>query len=148
MDDPITGYLRVKAVCVFTNHGRILVNEGYDKADGQRFLVPIGGRVEFGESTEQAITREVAEELSAEVTDVALMGVLENQFTLEGGAGHEIVFVYDARFVDRSIYAKDSLPGIEGETPFTAQWLDPWKLDDPLYPDGLLDLISSALGTP
>ncbi len=89
MDDPITGYLRVKAVCVFANGGRILLIEGYDTAKEQRFFVPIGGRVEFGESTEQAITREVAEELSADITDLVQLGVLENLFTFEDGPGHE-----------------------------------------------------------
>ena len=144
----MTGYLRVKAVCVFANRGCILLIEGYDTVENQRFFVPIGGRVEFGESTEQAIVREVAEELSVAITDLVLLGVLENRFTFEGVAGHEIVFVYDAEFVDSALYERHSLPGVEGQTSFTARWLDPRNLEDPLYPDGLLDSISAALGTP
>lgn len=61
--------------------------------------------VEFGETSRQAIVREVQEELSGEITDLRLLGVLENRFTFDGEDGHEIVFVYDGRFADEFMYA-------------------------------------------
>ena len=83
--DPLTGYLRIKAVCVFRHKDRILAIDAFDPTKKERFWVPIGGRVEFGETSRDAIAREVREELSAEVRDLRLLGVLENIFTYDGG---------------------------------------------------------------
>ena len=145
MADPLIGYLRVKAVCVFTNDDRILAIDGHDPTKGQSFWVPVGGRVEFGETSQEAIAREVEEELSAEITDLRLLGVLENIFTFDGNDGHEIVFIYDARFSEPSMYRQDQVEGIEENQPFTAHWINPDAPADgrPLYPDGLADLLAS-----
>lgn len=146
MHDPFTGYVRVKVVRLFLHRGRLLAIDSFDPTKQERFWVPIGGRVEFGESSSQAIVREVQEELSAEIADLKRLGVLENLFTFDGGEGHEIVLVYDARFVDSANYEADSVSGFEGEEPFTAHWIDPLvpAHDRPLYPDGLADLISDG----
>ncbi len=145
MTDPLTGYLRVKAVCVFTNEDRILAIDGHDPTKGQSFWVPVGGRVEFGETSREAILREIEEELSAEVTDLRLLGVLENIFTFDGDDGHEIVFIYDARFIEPSMYRQGQVDGIEENQSFTAYWIDPDAPTDgrPLYPDGLAELLAS-----
>jgi ADP-ribose pyrophosphatase YjhB (NUDIX family) len=92
-----------------------------------------------------AIVREVEEELSAEITELELLGVLENVFRFDGSPGHEIVFVYDARFIDGSIYERSEVTGIEGDEEFTAHWIDPKapKNGWPLYPDGLLALLEN-----
>lgn len=145
MTDPLTGYLRVKAVCVFTNEDRILAIAGHDPTKGQSFWVPVGGRVEFGETSREAILREIEEELSAEVADLRLLGVLENIFTFDGDDGHEIVFIYDARFIEPSMYRLGQVDGIEENQSFAAYWIDPDAPTDgrPLYPDGLAELLAS-----
>lgn len=146
MNDPITGYMRVKVVCLFLNGDRLLAIDAFDPTRKQRFWVPIGGRVEFGETSRQAIVREVQEELSAEITDLRLLGVLENLFTFDGEDGHEIVFVYDGRFADESMYAGGSLTGREANNiSFAAHWIHPFDPDHdrPLYPDGLQELVRS-----
>ena len=146
MDDPLTGYVRVKAICLFRHEGRLLAIDDFDPTKRQRFWVPIGGRVEFGESSRQAIIREVREELDAEILDLELLGVLENLFTFDGGQGHEIVFVYDARFADPTLYDAGSLIGLEGDKEFGAHWIDPNAPAHrrPLYPDGLANLLEDG----
>lgn len=146
MDDPLVGYLRVKAVCLFLHEGLVLAVDSFDSVKQQRFWVPIGGRVEFGETSREAIVREVREELDAGITDLRQLGVLESLFTFDGGQGHEIVFVYDARFVDGGLYGGERLTIIEGDQEFTAHWIDPLAPEDgrPLYPEGLPDLIRRA----
>jgi len=143
MDDPLTGYVRVKVICLFRHGGRLLAIDDFDPAKRQRFWVPIGGRVEFGESSRQAIIREVREELGAEILDLELLGVLENLFTFDGGPGHEIVFVYDARFADVAMYDAGPLMGLEGDKEFEAHWIDPNAPAHgrPLYPEGLANLL-------
>jgi 8-oxo-dGTP pyrophosphatase MutT (NUDIX family) len=142
--DPLTGYVRVKVVCVFSNGGRILAIDAFDPTKDQRYWVPIGGRVEFGEKSRDAIVREVREELSGEVDNLRFLGVLENIFTYNGEDGHEIIFVYDGQFTDRSPYEEATVRGVEsnGEE-FSASWIDPTRPDHgwPLYPDGLTELL-------
>lgn len=145
MHGPLTGYLRVKAICLFRHEGCLLAIDDHDPTKQQRFWVPVGGRVEFGETSRQAIIREVREELGAEILDLELLGVLENLFTFDGGKGHEIVFVYDARFAEPAMYDAGSLTGMEGDKEFEAHWIDPNTPahNRPLYPEGLLNLIGT-----
>ena len=143
VNDPLTGYIRVKAVCLFTSGDLLLAIDDFDPTKQSAFWVPVGGRVEFGETSAEAIVREVREELSAEITDVRLLGVLENLFEFDGADGHEIIFVYDARFVDGSMYDQMEISGMEREKAFAAHWIDPSAPQNgrPLYPDGLLGLL-------
>jgi len=144
MQDPLTGYVRVKAVCLFLHEGLLLAIDGFDPTKQQRFWVPVGGRVEFGETSRDAIIREVREELGAEITDLRQLGVRENLFTFDGEQGHEIVFVYEAQFTDPQMYETEEIQGLENGEEFTAHWIDPFapEGDRPLYPEGLPDLIS------
>ncbi|MDT3444319.1 NUDIX domain-containing protein [Pseudofrankia sp. BMG5.37] len=87
----------------------LLVYEGKDRATGDRIFRPLGGGVEFGETAAEAVHRELREELDAELTNVELLGVLENIFRWEGRPHHEIAFVFGADLVDRSFYERDDL---------------------------------------
>ena len=144
--------IRTKALCVFRNGEKILVYERYDPAKGKRFYRPIGGGIDFGELSREAMVREVREELSADVTDVRFLGVLENVFTYVGRRGHEIVLMYDARFEDESFYEQPSLEAYEksNDRHFEATWksLAYFRSADspPLYPNGLLELLSKKYG--
>lgn len=124
--------------------GRILAIDAFDPTKQERFRGPIGGKVEFGETSRHAIAREVKEELSTEVHDLELLGVLESFFTFDGGDGHEIVFVYDGQLADRSIYERDTVRGVESDRQeFIAHWIDPRNTGGrPLYPDGLVGLLT------
>lgn len=83
-------------ICLFRNGDRILAAEGFDSVKQIQFYRPLGGGVEFGEHSRDALAREIKEELNAEIEDAQLLGVIENIFTHEGRQGHEVVFVYDA----------------------------------------------------
>ena len=146
--DPLTGYLRAIAICVFRNCNRILVGDGYDPTKGQLFYRPPGGRIEFGERSVVALRREMKEELGVEIGAPKLLGVLEDLFTVDGQLGHEIVFVYDAKFEDPALYESDRLAGTESDgTSFNATWLDIEAMDSetpPVYPDGLIEMLKNG----
>jgi 8-oxo-dGTP pyrophosphatase MutT (NUDIX family) len=140
-------YIRPLAICVFRHRGRILVNEAHDPVKSETFCRPLGGGIEFGETSAQAVVREVREEIAAEITNLQLIGTLENIFTYLGAPGHEIVQVYDAEFIDRSLYEKASIAGAESDgQPFQAIWrkLEEFSKDLPLYPEGLCQLLQSV----
>ncbi|MBI5032256.1 MAG: NUDIX hydrolase [Chloroflexi bacterium] len=138
-------FIRSLAICVFRHDDKILVFEGYDPSKNQVFHRPLGGGIEAGEYAKDAIVREIREELGAEITNVRLIGTLESIFTFNCRPGHEIVMVYDAEFVDRSLYDKDKFDVVEEVETIRAMWKslnDFCKADaPPLYPDGLFDLL-------
>ncbi|OOG10947.1 NUDIX hydrolase [Pseudomonas sp. C9] len=142
-----TPRIRPLALCIFHHNGKILLSEAHDPIKNRPFFRPIGGGIEFGETSAQAIVREVQEELGLAITDVRLLGTLENIFTYAGRPGHEIVQVYDAKFVDVSVYDLPYLGGQETDgATFTAKWLEWEGFSDeaPLVPDGLYDLLKKV----
>ncbi len=144
------GVIRALAICVFRNRNRILVAEGYDPVKRQTFYRPLGGRIEFGEGGADAIARELKEELDVKVCDLKFLGALENIFTYAGKRGHEVVLVYDGRFVDESMYDRGEFVGFEDDDE-NAKFRAVWKSLDEcqtarVYPNGLLDLLKNHKG--
>jgi len=138
--------IRPLALCIFSFGGRILVNEAHDQVRGQSYCRPLGGGIEFGEPSERTVTREIREELGAEVTNLRFLGTLENIFTNLGKPGHEIIQVYDGDFFDRSLYQRPFLSGAESDgTPFQAYWRarSHFSAALPLFPDGLTELLDA-----
>ena len=139
--------IRPIAICVFLNSNRILVSEGHDPVRNQTFYRPLGGGIEFGETSTDAVRRELKEELNVEVGELRYLGTLENIFVFNGTPGHEIVMVYDGALVDSGLYEQAVIEGIEAEIneSFNAIWksLDEFgEGKSILYPTGLLELLS------
>jgi 8-oxo-dGTP pyrophosphatase MutT (NUDIX family)/uncharacterized damage-inducible protein DinB len=146
--DPISGYVRTKVVCVFRHANRIPVGHELGPTETKQYYCPPGGRIEFGEKSEDALRREMREELGAEIEEPRLLGVLENLFIHGSRQAHEIVFVYDAEFKDKSLYERDHLTGRESNgAAFDAIWLDIGAMGPttpPLYPEGLVEFLNRA----
>lgn len=139
--------IRLLAVCVFREGDRILVGEGHDPIKGETFYRPLGGGIEFGETSADALAREIREELDAEVADLRYLGTLENVFTYAGQPGHELLLVYDGRFADPTMYQHEPI-AVRDDAGSLAYWksLDFFARGEaPLYPLGLLELLG---GTP
>ncbi|MGT2926453.1 NUDIX hydrolase [Streptococcus cuniculipharyngis] len=54
----------------------------------------LGGAIQIGETTEEAVKRELKEEIGIDVEVGPLAFVVENQFELDGTAFHQIEFCY------------------------------------------------------
>lgn len=79
---------RVSAIII--NEGKILV----DKYDNNRFCLP-GGYVEVGETSLEALKREIFEEIQIKVTKAEYTGIIENFFTnYKGVQTHGLDFYY------------------------------------------------------
>lgn len=144
-----TTRIRPISVCLFRHGNRILVSEGFDTVKRNYYYRPLGGGIEYGESSREAVVREIREELGVEIENVQLIGVLENIFIYEGQKGHEIVFVFDAEFTDKSLYKLDEIDGFEHEAnvKFKAKWYslsEIEKNDGRLVPEELLNLLISS----
>ena len=74
----------VKAICVFVHNGKTLASKGVDAKKGETFYRGIGGSVHFREMSEDAMRREIKEELGCEIENLELLTVAENIFTYDG----------------------------------------------------------------
>jgi 8-oxo-dGTP pyrophosphatase MutT (NUDIX family) len=140
-------HIRPIAICVFLRNNKILVAEGYDPVKVETFYRPLGGGIEFGESSQETICREIMEEINVEIEQESLkyLGAVENIFRFNGSPGHEIVLVYDGTLKEPGLYEQAAILGKEanGED-IHALWKD---LDEfitgksILYPTGLTELL-------
>ncbi|MEK4130086.1 NUDIX domain-containing protein [Solibacillus sp. FSL W8-0474] len=137
--------IRALVICIFQKDDSILVAEGYDLVKGEYFYRPIGGGIEYGEKSAEALIREVREEIDTEIFNLNYLGTVENIFTFNGEVGHEIVQVYDAYFVDSTFYTEALFEGKEDDgNIFKIMRLPISRFQNGelrLVPEGLLDLI-------
>ena len=116
-------YIRTIAIALIRRDDRVLMAEGFDAIKKTSFYRALGGGVEFGESSWIGLVREFQEELSTEIINPKYLGCLENIFECHGNPGHEVVFVYECEFSDRSLYEPDELVFVEGDRKSLAKWV-------------------------
>lgn len=138
--------IRTLGLAVLIHRDHLLCAQGYDEVKKQTFYRPLGGGVDFGERAAEAVARELREEIGREVVTGELVGVTENIFTFNGGAGHEICFEYVARFADGA-EPKDLEPIVcdEHGRAFTACWLPLAEVLGGMhvvYPEGLRERLA------
>lgn len=117
------GEIRVLALGIILRGDRVFISEGYDPVKQQTFYRAMGGGVDFGETSIEALQREFQEEIQAELTNIKYLGCMENLFTFNGKSGHEILFVYECDFVDSKFYQLAELTFAEGERKKRALWI-------------------------
>ena len=143
------GKIRPLAIGIIRRDDCLFVAEGADPAKKEIFYRPLGGGIKFGEYGHQALAREFREELGAEIETVRFLGVIENIFIYRDEKGHEIILLYEAKFVDKTFYTKARVIGREdGDQSFKALWKSLNDFRDGkaiLYPSGLLDILLNPL---
>ncbi len=129
----------IKAMAVIRRprDGALLVSESPDPL----FQRPLGGHVEYGEYALETVRREFREELDRELTDVRLLGVLENIFGWQGGTEHEVVFIFTAAFAAADAYEVEEQLILDNPDR-RVLWRPADAVSPPLYPAGLSELIA------
>ncbi len=139
--------IRPIAICLFRRGDSILVFEGYDSVKQNHYYRPLGGGIEPGEPAVDALRREIREETGEEITDLRLLDAIENTFECDGKPKHEIVFVFDGRFADPSVYDRESLSAAESDgTPLNVAWRSPdfFGPTRRLVPEALMSIIGDS----
>lgn len=125
-----TSYIRPSALCLIRRGNQILVYIGTDTVKGKQYARPLGGGIEFFEHSSEAVKREMMEETGQLIESPQFLEVIENRFWLEGRQHHQIMFLYEAKFSDASIYEKDILTCMEGPQSFKALWLSLEEMEE------------------
>lgn len=136
--------IRAVAIAVILNEGRLLVFEGYDNARQTPYYRPLGGEIEFGESGEEALIRELREEVGQDLRLIRYLATLENRYTLDTLPGHELVRVYTAELVNERAYRQSFVIEEPGQLPQQAYWKPLAELAETprlLMPHGLWELL-------
>ena len=115
--------IRPIAISIIRNKDKILVYEREDEISKESFFRLVGGCIEFGENSREALKREFQEELSLDIINIQLLGIFESIFIFNNKKMHEIVYLYNSEFKAKNIYNKKSVSGYEGESKFDAIWV-------------------------
>lgn len=112
----------VKALCIVEKDGKLLLCKGFDSVKKEIFFRFVGGTVNFGEKIEEALRREIREELNSEIENLEFVTMIENIFIFEGERGHEICFLYKGDLSNKEVYHKKVIP-IPDTEDFPAKWV-------------------------
>jgi 8-oxo-dGTP pyrophosphatase MutT (NUDIX family) len=116
--------IRLLTLGLIRDENRILLSKSYDSVKQQTFYRALGGGVNFGETSADALKRELLEEIQAEITNLKYLGCIENIFTYEGQPGHEVVQLYQCDFVEPKLYQMEQFEVIESDEKGTAFWMN------------------------
>lgn len=132
------GKIRVLALGLIRDGSRIFISEGYDPVRSRTFYRAMGGGINFGETSLEALKREFYEEIQAELTNIQYLGCLENLFTYNGQPGHELIQLYQCDFADPKFYQIEQLAFAEGKRKKRALWVESDRFKNQeltLFPD-------------
>jgi ADP-ribose pyrophosphatase YjhB (NUDIX family) len=132
-DPPVRPQLAVSAA-IFRGGKVLLVRR--TRSPGKGFYSLPGGRVEFGESLQQALAREVDEETGLRIEIVGLAGWRE---VLPGGSfsgGHYLIMSFAARWTAREPILNDEHDDFK--------WLEPGAFGDLKLTGGLPEVVEAA----
>jgi 8-oxo-dGTP pyrophosphatase MutT (NUDIX family) len=117
----------------------IRVNEEHGEVRGYR---PIGGGVEFSETSLETIQREVREELGTEFQPKNFLGWVENIYTFGEHQGHELMALWEGSLDKAELYQQEQVPYIEADKIAKncfMVWKNPFAADLPVWPEKMLE---------
>ena len=137
-----------RIVGVAIHDGRVLLH----RAEGEPFWTLPGGRAEHGETAQEALTREMREELGVDVEVERLLWIVENFFDYDRWQYHEIALYFLMRLPPESApLGAEGFDGVDGTIALRFEW-HPLHRDAlealPLQPAFLPEALTNLPATP
>lgn len=118
--------LNVRAAGVIIHNNKVLVHKN---VNSDHYAL-VGGRIEIGENSADAIKREIKEELGKDIEIISYISTIENFFEMGGSEYHEIMFVYKVEFVnEKDKRIEYTLENIEEKDYLKYEWLELDKIE-------------------
>ena len=104
--------INCRAAGVIIHNNKILLHRDINKS----YYALVGGRIKFGETSDEAIVREIKEELGKDVEIIEFITVVENLFKLNNRNYQEYLFIYKLEFKnEKDKLIETTLKNVEGE---------------------------------
>lgn len=135
--------IKIKAVCLLIHNQKVLVMDADSLTSPGSRVVPghfyrvLGGTMNFQETAEQCVRREIREEINSEIENLERLDVVENSFTYAGKDEHEILFVFKGTLSRKELVEQDTIHVVDSDYEFNAVWVPINELlngKKPLYP--------------
>lgn len=107
-------HIRPMVLTLVQRNHEILVFRGQHLVNGQPHYRPLGGGLDFGEYSKDAVAREMMEEINIPLKNIEFLEVIESLFTsFEGIPRHHVIFLYRAEFANEADYKTEKFEIIE-----------------------------------
>ena len=117
--------IRPIALGLIEYEGHVFVSPGEDPKTKAPFYRFLGGGIDFGETSQAALSREFAEEIQATLTEIEYITCLDNIFEYNGKRKHELIQLFRARFIEEKFYQLGKrFQLIEGDRIDQAYWIE------------------------
>ena len=120
--------LNYRVSAIIKKKNKVLVHHSIGS---EHFTLP-GGRVKEGESSIEALQREIKEEMDFETEYVRPVSLIENFFIMKGKEYHELLMTHELKFKNEEIYAKEKYEPVEPEKQGKLEflWIDIKDIDN------------------
>lgn len=113
--------LNIRAAGVFMHNDKVLI---HNNVNSDHCCLP-GGRIEIGENSQEAIKREIKEEMGKDIEIIDYIATIENFFEMKNKKYHEIFFLYKVEFANKEDQKINHIIyNAEGKQYLQYEWID------------------------
>lgn len=129
---------RVNGICIKDN--KIFLS----KLKNDEYWTFVGGKVTYGEATDDAILREYEEEVGVRLQIDKMIAIIENFFDSRGYAWHQYIFFYQLKDDDNALELFEGEREVEDNSDAIYRWFDLDEISNvPLKPDCSREILNN-----